>query len=339
MERNISIMADFFRNKLASLRAHSKVHRVPVIAHKQIEAGAKGLCCQKVAEAELMVATGIKDIIVTNEIVAPAKIKRLIALAKQARICVPIDSLSNAESLSRAAQREGVELNALVDVHLGSNRCGVEPGEPTAKLAMVIKGLKGLNFLGLMGFEGQLSAIEPREERRIEIEKYESLLINSKKQIENAGIKVQEISTGSTGTYDVSGATPEITEVQAGTYVLMDSEYHKHVQEFSCALTVLSTVISKPSDQRVVTDAGLMSISTAQGKPEMIGNESLEVEELHAENTVLRVTGPSKVKVEDRIEFIPSYLDGTVNYHSKIYGVRKERVETIWNTLGRGTSN
>jgi D-serine deaminase-like pyridoxal phosphate-dependent protein len=215
----------------------------------------------------------------------------------------------------------------------------VEPGEPAVKLAMVIKGLKGLNFLGLMGFEGQLSAIEPREERRIEIEKYESLLINSKKQIENAGIKVQEISTGATGTYDVSGATPEITEVQAGTYVLMDSEYRKHVREFSCALTVLSTVISKPSDQRVVTDAGHMSISTAQGKPEMIGNESLEVEELHAENTVLRVTGPSKVKVEDRIEFIPSYLDGTVNYHRKIYGVRKERVETIWKTLGRGTSN
>jgi D-serine deaminase-like pyridoxal phosphate-dependent protein len=339
MERNISTMADFFRDKTTRLRAHSKVHRVPIIAHKQLQSGAKGLCCQKVAEAEVMVAAGIRDIIVTNEIVTPAKIKRLVALARQAKIGVPIDSLSNAESLSSAAQREGVELNTLVDVHLGSNRCGVEPGEPAVKLAMAVKSLRGLNFVGLMGFEGHLSWIEPREKRRIEIEKCENLLINSKKLIENAGIRVEEISTGSTGTYDVSGTTPEITEVQAGTYVLMDSEYHKHVREFSCALTVLSTVVSKPSDRRIVTDAGLMSISVAVGKPEIIGVENLEVEELHAENTVLRVKGPSKTRVEDKIEFIPSYLDGTVNYHSKIYGVRKEHVETIWNTLGRGASN
>jgi len=339
MERNISTMANFFRNKTTKLRAHSKVHRIPIIAHKQIEAGANGLCCQKVAEAEVMVAAGITDIIVTNEIVTPAKIKRLVALARQAKIGVPIDSLSNAESLSSAAQKEGVELNALVDVHLGSNRCGVEPGEPAAKLATAVKNFKGLNLTGLMGFEGQVSWTEPREKRRTEIEKCENLLINSKKLIEKAGIKVEEISTGSTGTYDVSGATPEITEVQAGTYVLMDSEYHKHVREFSCALTVLSTIVSKPSDQRIVTDAGLMSISVAVGKPELIGVENLEVEELHAENTVLRVTGPNKTQVEDKIEFIPSYLDGTVNYHSKIYGVRKDHVETVWNTIGRGTSN
>src|SRR5208282_874700 len=275
MERNISIMANFFRNKTARLRAHSKVHRVPIIAHKQIEAGAKGLCCQKVAEAEIMVAAGIKDIIVTNEIVTPAKIKRLVALARQVKIVVPIDSVSNAETLSGAAQKDGVELDVLVDVHLGSSRCGVEAGEPAAKLAMAVKSFKGLKLMGLMGFEGQVSWIEPREKRRIEIEKCESLLINSKNLIENAGIKVEEISTGSTGTYDVSGATPEITEVQAGTYVLMDSEYRKHVPEFSCALTVLSTVISKPSDRRIVTDAGLMSISVAAGKPE-IGVENLQ---------------------------------------------------------------
>jgi len=332
-------MANFFRDKPSRLRAHSKVHRVPIIAHKQIDAGAIGLCCQKVSEAEVMVAAGIKDIIVTNQIVVPSKIVRLLALAKQARICVPIDSQSNAESLSRAAQIEGVELETLVDVHLGSDRCGVEPGEPAAKLASAIVRLKGLKLRGLMGFEGQLSAIEPREKRRIEIEKYESLLIKSKQLIENAGTKVEDISTGATGTYDVSGATPEITEVQAGTYVLMDSVYRKHVQEFSCALTVLSTIISKPSDQRIITDAGLMSISVALGNPEVIGNENLAVDELHAENTVLKITGPSKTQVENKIEFIPSYLDGTVNYYNKIYGLRKDHVETIWSTLGRGTSS
>lgn len=339
MEKNITTMANFFKGKNAKLRAHTKVHRTPIIAHKQIEAGAKGLCCQKVAEGEVMAAAGIKDIMVTNEIVTPAKINRLIALTKYADISVPIDNVSNAESLSNAARREGVELNVLVDIHMGSNRCGVEPGEPALKLAKSIQRLKGLRLMGLMGFEGHISHLEPREKRRTEIEKHEDLLIKTKELIQRSGIEIPEISTGSTGTYDVSGRIPGVTEIQAGTYILMDANYHPHVPEFDRALSVLSTVISRPSDDRVITDAGRMSMSCPRGKPIVVGRDGFEVVGVHAENTILKTEKPVKVKIGDKIELIPPYLDGTVKLHDKFYGIRKGKIEAVWRILGRDTSN
>jgi len=170
------------------------------------------------------------------------------------------------------------------------------------------------------------------------VEKIEGLVVKTKTRIENAGFHIENISTGSTGTYDVTANNPEMTELQAGTYVLMDGEYSKHVPEFSCALTVLSTVISRPDGGRAITDAGLMSISTALGNPQVIHRGDIEVHELHAENTVLKTQPQSKIAVGDKIELIPSYLDATMNLHGKVYGIRQGRVESIWNT-SRDTSN
>jgi D-serine deaminase-like pyridoxal phosphate-dependent protein len=192
--------------------------------------------------------------------------------------------------------------------------------------------------MGLMAFEGHLSWMEPREKRRAEIEKAESLLLETKALAENSGIHIENISTGSTGTYDVTAENPELTELQAGTYVLMDSKYRKHVPEFACALTVLSTVISRPASDRAITDAGLMSVSVALGNPQVTGRDGIEVSELHAENTVLKTESQEKITVGDKIEFIPSYLDATVSCNKRIYGIRRGRVETIWNT-SRDTSN
>jgi D-serine deaminase-like pyridoxal phosphate-dependent protein len=337
VDKNILQLADYLRDKRTKLRAHTKVHRIPLLAHKQLNAGAIGICCQKVSAAESMVAAGVKEVMVTNQIVTPQKIMRLIALAKTASISVPVDSEHNAQNLSRTAEQEGVVLNVLVDVHLGSQRCGVEPGEPAVKLARTIRSLKGLRLMGLMAFEGHLSWIEPREKRRAEIRKAESLLIETKALAEKSGIHVENISTGSTGTYDVTAENPELTELQAGTYVLMDGKYRKHVPEFACALTVLSTVIIRPANDRAITDAGLMSINVALGNPEITGRDGIEVTELHAENTVLKTESQSKITAGDKIEFIPSYLDATVSSHKRIYGIRKGRVESIWNT-SRDTS-
>ena len=336
VDGNIATMSNYLKDKRTKLRAHTKVHRIPSLAFKQLKAGAKGICCQKVSEAEVMVASGIDDVIVTNEIVTPQKIMRLVSLAKSAHIAVPIDNEDVARRLSTIASKEEAEVNVLVDVHLGSQRCGVEPGEASLNLAREIQGLKGLRFMGLMGFEGHLSWIEPREKRREEIIKTESLLLNSKSLLESSGIHVEEISTGSAGTYDVTANNPEITELQAGTYVLMDGEYYKHVPEFNCALTVLSSVISRPNGDRAITDAGLMSISTALGNPTVAGREGVQVHELHAENTVLK-TRNQRISIGDKVELVPSYLDATVNCHKQILGIRRGKVETIWNT-SRDTS-
>jgi D-serine deaminase-like pyridoxal phosphate-dependent protein len=116
----------------------------------------------------------------------------------------------------------------------------------------------------------------------------------------------------------------------------MDAEYYTHVPEFSCALTVLSSIISRPSDDRAITDAGLMSISTALGNPTVVGRNGVQVHELHAENTVLKTQG-QRISIGDKIELVPSYLDTTVNCHKQIFGIRNGRVETIWNT-SRDTS-
>ena len=337
MDTNIARMMKFLKSRRTKLRAHTKVHRIPFIAYKQLRAGAIGICCQKVSEAQVMVAAGVKDVIVTNEIVTPQKIKRLVTLAKSAKVTVPVDNGSNAELISRTATEANVEVGVLVDVHMGSQRCGVEPGEPAVKLARSISGLRGLRLEGLMGFEGHLSWIEPREKRRAEVEKIEAFLVQTKTLIENSGIHVGNISAGSTGTYDVTTNNPEITELQAGTYVLMDGEYYKHVPEFECALTVLATVISRPDDGRAITDAGLMSINTALGNPQVKKRDDLEVRELHAENTVLRTRSQSKVAIGDKIELIPSYLDATMNSHRQVYATRGGRVESIWNT-SRDTS-
>lgn len=338
MERNLKLMADFFKTTKAMLRAHTKVHRCPVIAHRQIESGAKGICCQKVGEAEVMAESGMRDIIVTNEIVTPSKIRRLLALTEISTITVPVDNRSNAELLSALALKCGTRLNVLIDIHMGSQRCGVEPGKPALKLAKHVKRLKGLNIKGLMGFEGQISWMMPRERRRIECEKLESLLIRTKELYEKEGIPVEEVSTGTTGTYDTTANFPGITEVQAGSYVLMDLLYHKYVPEFRCALSVLSTVISTPSLHRAITDMGKMSMNTSNELPDLLGYKDVEVKELHAENTILQSKKPSKLKIGDKVEFLPTYLDGTVNLFNKFYAMRKGLLKATWNIAGQGRS-
>ncbi|WP_455368027.1 DSD1 family PLP-dependent enzyme [[Eubacterium] cellulosolvens] len=338
MKKNLRLMADFFRDKSAKLRPHTKVHRCPAIANMQIKEGAKGICCQKVGEAEVMAEAGLNDIIVTNEVVTPSKIQRLLALTTLSTITVPIDNPDNASLLSKLTLRSKTKLNVLIDIHMGSQRCGVEPGEPAVKLAKHVMKLKGLYLKGLMGFEGHISWMMPREKRQIECEKLENLLLETKKLFEQEGIPVEEISTGTTGTYDITAKYIGITEVQAGTYILMDHIYHKYVPEFTPALSVLSTVISTPSPQRAITDIGIMSMNTSYGLPVLKKLPDIEVKDLHAENTILQLKKSLKLKIGQKIEFLPTYIDGTVNLHNQFHVIRKGKLEAIWNIQGRGRS-
>jgi D-serine deaminase-like pyridoxal phosphate-dependent protein len=339
MEKNLRTMANFFQGKRAKFRPHTKVHRVPALALKQIEAGATGICCQKVSAAEVMVAAGIGDIMIATEIVTPSKINRLIQLATCANITVPVDSVQNADDLSKAAIEQGMKLNVWLEIHVGSQRCGVEPGGPALKLAERINALPGLRLIGLMAYEGHLDWLEPREQRRKEVEKVASLITDTQRLIEKTGISAKEISMGTTGTYDATGKFPEISQVRAGSYLLMDCKYHRHAPEFECALSVLSTVISVPSAQRAVTDAGLMSINQNYGPPEIKDSEGLAIYKLNGDNTLLTREIGSRTDVGDKIEIIPSYLDGTINMYEKLYGLRKNNVEAVWEISARGKSD
>jgi D-serine deaminase-like pyridoxal phosphate-dependent protein len=344
MEKNISAMARFFKGKKASLWPHIKVHRTPMLAHKQVESGAGGICCQKVRQAEIMAESGIRNILLTNIVATPSKVERLVMLAKHSDILAVVDDPANAELLSKTASKLEVDMNVLADVNVrGAKRFGVEPGEPALKLAKQIVALRGLSLRGLMGNVGDLSNIEPRDERRKQVDKSISLLLDTKKLIERSGIRIEEISTGSTGTYDVCAEYPDVTQVRAGSYILMDHPYHDHVPEFDCALTVLSTVISKHPDGILVLDAGMMSISSAYGNPKIVPSETLEAHsvellELHSENALLKIKKPTRIEVGDKVELVPSYLDATLIRHETFCGMRKGQVELIGVTMSRNAS-
>ena len=338
MEKNLKKMADFLRAKNAKLRPHIKVHRTPIIARKQIESGAVGVCCQKVRQAEVMVEGGIKDVFVPNIVATPSKISRLASLARYANVTVLVDDDVNAEQLSSAAQKMGSTLGILVDVHVGSERFGVGPGQPALELARKVGALKGLRFLGLMANIGFLSYNEPRAERRAMVEKVEMPLVETKELLEKSGIKVERLSSGSTGTYDVSANNREIDEIRPGSYALMDRHYHEHVPEFDCAMRVLGTVISKHPEGIIVLDVGMASMSVEHGNPELVNSDGLEVHQVHAENLLLKAKKTVKITVGDKIELIPSYLDGTVVRHEKFYGMRNGQVETVWDIMGRDAS-
>jgi D-serine deaminase-like pyridoxal phosphate-dependent protein len=324
MERNIETAAAFFRGVEADLRPHTKTNKSPVIAKKQIEAGAIGICCAKVGEAEQMVDGGIDDILIPNQVVGRAKIIRLMSLAKRAKMKAAVDDPQNVNDLSEAAQAFGAER-------------GVEPGEPTVELAKVIAGAKGLKFMGIMGYEGHMVNTTPDEARVEGTHKAMALLLETRDALENAGLPVEVVSAGGTGTYSITGKIPGITEIEAGSYVFMDGSYRKVLQDFQCALTVLTTVISRPTPDRAVVDIGRKSISNDMGMPDVFNVEGATLTALSEEHGKLQVEGDARqLRPGDKIEILPSHGDTTINIHSHYFGVRNGKLEAIWEIAGRG---
>lgn len=337
MESNIAKMAAYFRSVDAELRPHSKTHKTPIIAHKQIEAGAIGITCAKLGEAEVLVAAGIKDILIANEIVPPQKIVRLANLAKHADMMVAVDNPENIEDLSEAVQANGANLRVLVEVDTGMKRCGVSPGEPALMLAQKVIQAKNLTFAGIMGYEGHTVATPDFEERKYETEKSLNLLIDTKELIEQNGIEIGIVSGGGTGTYNITGKFPGMTEVQAGSYVLMDSFYSNVLDDFDCALTVLSTIISRPRRDGAITDAGMKTMTKEFGLPIAKDMDGVELTGLSEEHGKMILSSSSmNLRPGDTIEFIPSHGCTTINLHDKFYGIRNGKLESVWDIAGRG---
>ncbi|MFQ5873497.1 MAG: DSD1 family PLP-dependent enzyme [Dehalococcoidia bacterium] len=337
MESNISRMADFFRGLKANLRPHAKHHKCPIVGHKQIEAGAIGLCCAKVGEAEALVAGGIGEILITSQVVGATKIARLLGLARQAHVTVAVDNAENVADLSEASRRAGVELDVVVEVNVGQNRCGVLPGEPVLRLANAVQKAKDLRFAGVMGYEGHLVAIEDYETRasraKLDIQK----LIDSVELLERSGVPVGIVSSGGTGTYNITGTLPKITEVQAGSYLFMDTQYRGVLTDFDCAASVLATVISRPSKGLAVVDAGRKAVSNDHGMPQVKDLPGATLVGLSEEHGNIAVEGEAaNLKVGDKIEIIPSHTDTTVNLHDYYFTMRDDSLEAVWEIAGRG---
>jgi D-serine deaminase-like pyridoxal phosphate-dependent protein len=223
LEWNVRVMADFMKGRRVRLRPHFKTHKSPAICHMQLAAGAKGICCAKLGEAEVLLSTGIPDVLIANQIVDPAKIARLAGLARGAKVTVCADNAGNVADLSAAAARAGAPLRVLVEVDVGMNRCGVKTAEETLALARQIAGSPGLAFEGIQAYEGHLVQIADIEKRRAGVKEMERKVGAIKTLLESNGLPVKEISGGGTATYNITGDNTIWTEIQAGSYVFMDT--------------------------------------------------------------------------------------------------------------------
>ncbi|HEX5503884.1 MAG TPA: DSD1 family PLP-dependent enzyme [Thermomicrobiales bacterium] len=340
LERNLRTMADFFRDKPTKLRPHAKTHKSPLIAHKQLALGAVGITCAKLGEAEVMVEAGIPDILIANQIVGPVKIARLMGLLHHARVTVAADDPANLRDLSAAAQAHGVELGVLVEVNTGMNRCGVEPGEPAVALAKVAADLPNIRFRGLQAYEGHLVSIGDEGERAAKVRAALEPVRDTRAALDAAGLPVELVSGGGTGTFALTGTLGWFDEIQAGSYVFMDNSYGQVGGvggRFAQALTVLATVISRPAADRAVLDIGRKTLGTDHGEPRVKDLDGVRFLSYSEEHTKLAVEGPARdLRPGDVVEVVPGHVCTTVNLYDRYVATRGGVVEAVWPVAARG---
>jgi D-serine deaminase-like pyridoxal phosphate-dependent protein len=330
MEQNLQTMASFFRGQSARLRPHFKNHRVLEFARRQIEAGAAGITCARLWQAEKLVHAGIRDVLIANELAGEAPLLRFVELSREAPVLVAVDNVTVVKEMGRLARNRRATVNVLVDIDLGLKRCGVPPGESAVSLAKSVVE-QGLALRGIMGYEGHLQPMPPGPEKHEAVTQAMQSLICTKQQIEAAGIGVDIVSCGGTGDYSISATFPGVTENQAGSYLLMDTWYAPFAPDFRQSLSVLATVISKTPGERIVVDAGVKAISGERGLPSVKDISGLRLKALHAEHAPIEIVDSGvMVEVGDKIEISVHYHDGTIQLHSRMYGIRDGKVERVF---------
>jgi len=333
--RNIATMAEYMCTVHAKLRPHIKVHKSPELARMQMEAGESiGLTTATVWEAVVMVRGGIGDILIANEVVGGEKIKALAELARDGRISVAIDDARNAEELSAAALKAGSMLGVLIDLDVGMERCGVRNKEEALRLAEQVSKLRGLRLEGMMGYEGHCM-LEPDPELRVQkAHAAMDKLMEAVDYLARAGFESKVISGGGTGTYNITGAHPRLTELQAGSYVVMDAFHAQLVPGFPVALTVLGTVISRQGN-RAVLDSGRKTVGSELGLPRL-KDVPATTASIAEEHLLVDVEPGYPLRVGDRVEVISGYGPTTVNLHDVYYVVEKDVVTDVWPVRTRG---
>jgi 3-hydroxy-D-aspartate aldolase len=341
-EDNLDSMRQVIEAAGVRLRAHAKTHKSVDVARLQIaRGGVCGICVQKTAEAEVMVAGGIADLMVSNQVTVPSKISRLAALTDQARIYVCADDSDNIAGLSSAMAGRENALGVLVEIDVGNGRCGVEPGTAALRLARQITAADGLHFAGLQAYQGNAQHIRDPIERAAEIARVVEQTAATVALLEDAGLPCPIVAGAGTGTFPFEAASGIYNEVQCGSYVFMDADY-KRVQgadgaplAFHNALYVLTSVMSVAGKGRAVCDAGHKAASLDSGLPVILDRPDLVYNEASDEHGVIDDPDNS-LSLNQRLWLIPGHCDPTVNLHRDMLAVRAGRVEAIWPVSARG---
>ena len=343
-ERNLKRLADALEGSGVVHRAHAKMHKCPTIARMQMDHGAVGVCCQKVSEAEAMIEGGIDNILVTNEIVDPRKLERFAELANRATIAVCVDDFLNVPMLNDAAQAYGVTLSVLVEINVGANRGGIEPGSEALKLAQAVDASPGLRFVGLQAYQGSAQHMRAPEERKQAIDMAVDETRRTKDLLTQHGLECATITGTGTGTFHHEVDSGLYTEIQAGSYVFMDVDYANNTgddgqpfSEFEHALYIFATVMSTAVPGQALIDVGHKAQSSDSGPPVVFGTPGVEFIKASDEHGVLKISEPaSRLTIGDKIKLIPGHIDPTCNLHEYYVAMWGNRVDALWPITARG---
>jgi D-serine deaminase-like pyridoxal phosphate-dependent protein len=331
--RNITKMADRIKKMPAGLRPHIKVHKSPELARLQIDAGAIGLSTATVWEAIVLVRSGLDSIFIVNTIAGREKLAALADLARDADVMVAVDDATNAADIAAAARAAKSTVGVLIEVDTGMDRAGVDTPEQAVELARKVAALEGVRLFGLTGYEGHCSLTPERELRSTRQRAAMSMLVMAAEKLKAAGLPSPIVSAGGTATWDWTATTPGVTEIQAGSYVVMDNFHAPMAGDFEKAITVLSTVISRPPD-RVIVDAGNKSL----GAPALstIRGHDLKGFRFDEEHGIFEADPGYPLKVGDVVELIPGYAPGTVNWYDAYHVIEGDHVVDVWPVIPRG---
>jgi D-serine deaminase-like pyridoxal phosphate-dependent protein len=328
LDANLRRLQALLSGRPVALRVHFKSLKCAGLARYLKDRNVDRFLCAKLNEAEVLADAGFTDLFIANQIVGSLKLARLAHLAKRATVRICVDDAANVDDLSRVCQAHRCRLGVLVEVDIGMGRCGVEPGEPALALARLVHDSPGLEFVGLQGYDGHLQMLPDPAERRSKAEAGLSRLVETRRLIEKAGLPVPVVTGAGTGTLEYAVESEALTEIQPGSFLLMDCAYHAVRPEFGCALSILATVISRRRSQYVL-DAGSKAISRDFGTPVIKAHPHDHIVKLAEEHARVESTD-EQVKVGDRREVIPAHCCATMNLHRNCVAVRQGMVEAVW---------
>ncbi len=342
-EHNIETLRKQVVDANVRLRAHSKTHKSVDIARYQIDhGGACGICCQKLSEAEVMVAGGIDDVMISNQLTDPVKIERLAKLAQRARLLICVDDSDNIRDLSKAATRHGASIECLVEIDCGARRCGVAPGQAAVALAQQIAVSDGLQFAGLQAYQGNAQHIRDYAAREQAIA---TAILHTGETVDalaTVGLHCDIIAGAGTGSYHFEAASNLYNELQCGSYIFMDADYQrvldqsgKPVSEFQNSLFIWTGIMSKARPDMAICDAGLKVLSVDSGLPRVFARD--DVEYVNCSDEHGNIADPhNQLQLNHKIRLVPGHCDPTCNLHDWYVGIRDDRVECLWPVSARG---
>ncbi len=338
VQHNIAHVAERLTGQ-ASLRPHVKSHKCAEIAQLQKKAGGViGFTVATLWEALALHAAGLNDFLIANQIVGAEKCRHLAQAARDMQIMVAVDDVDNAAQLAAAATEAGSEIGVLIEVDTGMNRCGVRSPEAALQVAEQVADLPGLRLQGVTGYEGHCVLEPNRETRTTKAQSAMEYLVGIAQSLRAAGLTIEIVSAGGTGTWDITGYVPGVTELQLGSYVFLDATRGAYLQGLEYGLTVLASVLSRQGNT-LVLDSGRKAISSEFTLPRIVGypEEQIRARGPAEEHLLCDVTPACPLKVGDVVEVIPGYAPLTVNLHEVYHVVQNGVVVDIWPVLARGS--